>query len=133
MSGSPFAVYRSLADLPASIASTVAAVGNFDGVHCGHREILMSVAREARETGALALAITFDPHPERLLRPKKAPKLLTPMPVRLELLAHTGVDAVLVLPFNEELARMRARDFVRQVLVGRLHVCALHEGGNFRF
>lgn len=91
------------------------------------------MAAEARQTGALSLAITFDPHPEKLLRPKSAPKLLTPIPVRLGLLASTGVDAVLVLPFDEELAHMRAREFVRQVLVDRLHVRAMHEGGNFRF
>jgi len=126
-------VYRSLAELPSIEGETVAAVGNFDGVHRGHREILTSVAKEAQEKGARSLAITFDPHPEKLLRPKAAPKLLTPIPVRLQLLATTGVDAVLVLPFDATLAKMRARDFVREVLVNRLHVCTLHEGGNFRF
>jgi riboflavin kinase/FMN adenylyltransferase len=127
------AVYRSLAELPSDAGPVIAAVGNFDGVHRGHQEILASVVREAREKGARALAITFDPHPERFLRPEMAPMLLTPMPVRIGLLASTGIDAVLVLSFNAELAQMRARDFVDQVLVGRLHVDALHEGGNFRF
>jgi len=127
------AVYRSLDELPPAAGRTVAAVGNFDGVHRGHQEILSSAAEEARVRGALALAITFDPHPERFLRPKSAPKLLTPMKERLRLLASTGVDAVLVLPFDAALAKMRAREFARQVLVDRLHVCALHEGGNFRF
>jgi riboflavin kinase/FMN adenylyltransferase len=126
-------VYKSLADLPAVVGSTIAAVGNFDGVHCGHREILTSVVQEARKTGAQALAITFDPHPEQFLRPAAAPKLLTPIPVRLQLLASTGVDAVLVLPFDAALAKVRARDFVQHVLVDRLHVSAMHEGGNFRF
>ena len=133
VTGTSLAVYRSIAELPSVPGRTVAAVGNFDGVHCGHREILTSVAREAREKGGLALAITFDPHPERFLRPEVAPKLLTPIPIRLGLLAETGVDAVLVLPFDAPLANMRARDFVRQVLVDRLRVCAMHEGGNFRF
>jgi len=131
--GSTIPVYRSLAEVPPIEGATVAAVGNFDGVHRGHREILTSVAQEAREKGAHSLAITFDPHPEKLLRPKAAPKLLTPIPVRVQLLATTGVDAVLVLPFDAALAKMRARDFVREVLADRLHVCALHEGGNFRF
>ena len=126
-------VYKSLAELPAVPGSTIAAVGNFDGVHLGHREILSSVVQEAREMGARALAITFDPHPEQFLRPEAAPKLLTPISVRLDLLASTGVDAVLVLPFDAVLAKMRARDFVQQVLVDRLHVSAMHEGGNFRF
>lgn len=126
-------VYRSLTELPANAVRTVAAIGNFDGVHRGHQEILTSAVREARERNAQALAITFDPHPERFLRPQSAPKLLTPISIRLDLLATTGLDAVLVLPFNEELAQMRAREFARQVLVDRLQVLALHEGGNFRF
>lgn len=133
MNGRALSVYRSVAELPKTIGSTIAAVGNFDGVHRGHREILSSVAKEAREAGALALAITFDPHPEKFLRPQTAPKLLTPMPVRLGLLAETGVDAVLVLSFDDVLAQMRAREFVQKVLVDRLHVRAMHEGGNFRF
>lgn len=127
------AVYRSLAEIPMEIGSTIAAVGNFDGVHRGHREILSSVADEARQRGARSLVITFDPHPERFLRPQVAPRLLTPMPVRLGLLLATGVDAVVVLPFDASLAAMRARDFVQKVLVERLGVKALHEGGNFRF
>jgi riboflavin kinase/FMN adenylyltransferase len=132
-SGASIPVYRSIAELPAMEGRTVVAVGNFDGVHCGHREILTSVAQEARDKGARALAITFDPHPEKFLRPHVAPKLLTPIPVRLGLLASTGVDAVLVLPFDASLANMRAREFVQQVLVDRLHVRSMHEGGNFRF
>ncbi len=129
----PFRVYKSLSELPAGWGRTVAAVGNFDGVHHGHREILAAAVAEAHELGVQALAITFDPHPEQFLRPAVAPKLLTPMPVRVELLAGTGVDAVLVLPFDAAFARMRAREFVERVLVKTLHVCGVHEGGNFRF
>jgi riboflavin kinase / FMN adenylyltransferase len=87
----------------------------------------------ARARGAKALAITFDPHPERFLRPAVAPKLLTPIPERLKLLDATGVDAVLVLPFDATLAKMRAREFVQQVLIECLGVVEMHEGGNFRF
>jgi riboflavin kinase / FMN adenylyltransferase len=126
-------VYRSLAEIPADLGPIVAAIGNFDGVHLGHRELLSSAVREARERGARALAITFDPHPEQFLRPEVAPKLLTPIPDRLRLLVATGVDAVLVLGFDAALATMRAEEFVKRVLVGALHVCSLHEGGNFRF
>ena len=127
------AVYRSLAEIPADLGPVVAAIGNFDGVHLGHRELLSSAVKEARERGARALAITFDPHPEQFLRPEVAPKLLTPIPDRLRLLVATGVDAVLVLDFHAALATMRAEEFVKRVLVGALHVCSLHEGGNFRF
>ena len=122
-------IYRSLAEIPADFGPTVAAIGNFDGVHLGHREILSGAIQEARERGARALAITFDPHPEQFLRPEVAPKLLTPIPERLRLLSATGVDAVLVLPFDAALANMRAEEFVQRVLVDALHVCSLHEGG----
>jgi riboflavin kinase/FMN adenylyltransferase len=111
----------------------VASIGNFDGVHLGHQQILSAVAREAREQCARAVAITFDPHPEQILRPAQAPRLLTPMAERLRLLSLTGIDAVLVLPFDEALASLAAREFVRGILVDALGLRSLHEGGNFRF
>lgn len=126
-------VYRSLSEVPADLGRTVIAIGNFDGVHRGHREILSSAVNEARAKNAKTLAITFDPHPEQFLRPQIAPKLLTLIPARLRLLAATGVDAILVLPFDAALANMRAQEFVERVLVDRLHVSTLHEGANFRF
>jgi riboflavin kinase/FMN adenylyltransferase len=125
-------VYRSAGEIPGGFGSTVAVIGNFDGVHLGHQEILAAVAAEARERGARAVAITFDPHPEQFLRPERAPRLLTPMDERLRLLASTGIDAVLVLRFDATLAALPARAFVREVLVDALRIVALHEGGNFR-
>jgi riboflavin kinase / FMN adenylyltransferase len=126
-------VFRSLAEIPAGFGPSVAAIGNFDGVHLGHREILSAVVAEARSLKARAVAITFDPHPEQFLRPALAPKLLTPIDERVRLLTATGIDAVLVLTFDAMLAHMRAHDFVQQVLVEALQVRALYEGGNFRF
>jgi len=111
----------------------VAVVGNFDGVHRGHAQVIAAVCAEARAKGCKSIAITFDPHPEQFLRPANAPKLIAPMPERLQLLAATGVDAVLVLPFCESLACLSAREFVETILVERLRVCAMHEGANFRF
>lgn len=128
-----FRVFRSLAEIPSGFGPSVAAIGNFDGVHLGHREILSAVTAEARERGARAVAITFDPHPEQFLRPAQAPRLLTPIDERLRLLSETGIDAVLVLPFDAALARLPAREFVRGILVEALDVRGLHEGGNFRF
>ena len=125
--------FRSLAQVPAGFGPTVASIGNFDGVHVGHREILAAVVAEARALEARAVAITFDPHPDHYLRPGSAPGLLTPINERVRLLATTGIDAVLVLPFGAELAQLRAREFVQRVLVDALRVRALHEGGNFRF
>jgi len=125
-------VFRSTAEIPAGFGATVAAIGNFDGVHRGHCEILAAVVREARSTGARAVAITFDPHPEQYLRPERAPLLLTPMPERLRLLAETGIDAVAVLQFDATLAGLSAREFAREILAGALGVRGLHEGHNFR-
>jgi riboflavin kinase/FMN adenylyltransferase len=131
-------VFRSLAEIPAGFGPTVAAVGNFDGVHRGHREILAGVTTEARAigargAGAKAVAVTFDPHPEQFLRPDKAPRLITPTAERLRLLAETGIDAALVLKFDEPLANLAPREFVERILVGALAVRSMHEGQNFRF
>jgi riboflavin kinase/FMN adenylyltransferase len=126
-------VFRSLFQVPAGFGPTVATIGNFDGVHLGHREILAAVAAEARNAGTRAVAITFDPHPEQFLRRAQAPRLITTMPERLRLLAGTGIDAVLVLPFDAALAGLAARDFVRRILVSVLSVRSVHEGQNFRF
>ncbi|MDE3200569.1 MAG: bifunctional riboflavin kinase/FAD synthetase [Acidobacteriota bacterium] len=133
MSARNFTVYRSLGEIPANFPASVASIGNFDGVHLGHRSILSAVVQEARSNGTMAVAVTFDPHPEQILRPANAPQLLAPMDRRVRLLAQTGVDAVVVLPFDAQLAAMPARTFVQRVLVDHLHVLSLHEGSSFRF
>jgi riboflavin kinase / FMN adenylyltransferase len=126
-------VFHSLAEIPVGFGPTVAAVGNFDGVHCGHRQILAAVTAEARQIGARAVAVTFDPHPELFLRPDKAPRLITPVAERLRLLTATGIDAALVLKFDDALANFTPRQFVEKILVGALDVRSVHEGRNFRF
>ena len=131
--GHVISVFHSVAEIPAGFGPSVASIGNFDGVHLGHQQILSAVAREAREQGARAVAITFDPHPEQILRPAQAPRLLTPINERLRLLSLTGIDAVVVLSFDEALASLAAREFVRGILVEALGLRSLHEGGNFHF
>jgi riboflavin kinase/FMN adenylyltransferase len=126
-------VFRSLAEIPGNFGPSIAAIGNFDGVHRGHQEILGAAAAEARDRGMKSVAITFDPHPAQLLYPKDAPKLLTFLPQRIELMARTGVDAIFVLPFNAELSRVSGCDFVREILVYLLGIRGIHEGANFRF
>ena len=126
-------VYRAIEDIQLDFGPSVGVIGNFDGVHLGHQRILAAVAAEARELGMRAVAVTFDPHPDHFLRPQEAPGLLTPMEERMRLLALTGVDAVVVLPFDAALAGLSAREFVEHVLVDSLRVRGLHEGGSFRF
>ena len=126
-------VYRSLAEIPANFGPCIAAIGNFDGVHLGHQQILKSAAGEAGDRHMRSVAITFDPHPAQVLYPKDAPKLITFLPQRIELMARTGVDAIFVLPFNAEFSRVTGEDFVREILVGKLGIRGIHEGSNFRF
>jgi riboflavin kinase / FMN adenylyltransferase len=129
----PAKIFRSLAEIPAGFGPSVATIGNFDGVHLGHRAILSAVAAQARELNARAVAITFDPHPEQVLRPARAPQLITPLAERLRLLSETGVDAILVLPFDAALAGLTPREFVERILVEALGVSGIHEGQSFRF
>lgn len=125
-------VYRRLEDVPPEIA-TVLSVGNFDGVHRAHQHVLRENIRRAREFGVAAMAVTFDPHPFRILRPDSPKRLLTPLPMKLRLFEQVGLDAALVLAFTRDLSLMSPRDFAEQVLVGRLHVREIHEGSNFHF
>ncbi len=126
-------VFRALEAVPAQFGPSVVAIGNFDGVHCGHRAILRDVCRRASSAGARSVVVTFDPHPLHVLRPSDAPSLITPMAQRLDLLAGTGVDATLVLPFTEEFSRQSAVGFAGGVLAEALGAMAVHEGDNFRF
>lgn len=109
----------------------VATIGNFDGVHLGHRAVL-DHAREVAGSGPLAV-VTFDPHPLRVLRPDAAPLVLTPAPRKAGLLRAAGVDEVVVVPFTREVAAWSPQRFVDEVLVGRLRARAVVVGENFRF
>jgi riboflavin kinase / FMN adenylyltransferase len=126
-------VFRSLSQVPGNFGPTVAAIGNFDGVHRGHQAIIGQVREQARRQGAKSVAVTFDPHPVRVLRPERAPRLITPLPQRLELLAQTGLDATLVLPFTPEFSQTPAFDFAERVLQQTLRAVDVHEGDSFRF
>jgi riboflavin kinase/FMN adenylyltransferase len=126
-------IYRQLDELPPPTTPVVATIGNFDGVHLGHQGVIAEVIERARFLGGRSLAITFDPHPARVLHPEQPHRLITPLARRLELLAATGIDATLVLPFTDALRHMHPRDFVKDILVNTLHVTEVHEGKNFRF
>ncbi len=126
-------IYRHLDELPQSPSPAVATIGNFDGVHRGHRWVIGNVLERARSGGLRSRVITFDPHPSRAIRPESSPALITPLEQKLDLLADTGVDDVVVLPFTGELAGMSARRFAEEILRERLNIVELHEGENFRF
>jgi riboflavin kinase / FMN adenylyltransferase len=126
-------VFRNLEEVSSYLGPTVVSVGNFDGVHCAHQQVVRHMVESARSFGGKAVVVTFDPHPLRILRPEVAPKLLTPLPVRLKLLEQIQVDAVLVLPFTRELSLTSAEDFARRVMVETLHAREVHEGYNFHF
>jgi riboflavin kinase/FMN adenylyltransferase len=126
-------VFHALTEIPVNYGPTVIAIGNFDGVHCGHRWIIEHARNRASKLGAKCIAVTFDPHPVRVLRPEAAPRLITPMPERLRLLAETGLDATVVLPFTEEFSHLSAEAFACDVLRNSLHAVEVHEGDNFRF
>jgi riboflavin kinase/FMN adenylyltransferase len=95
--------------------------------------VLEQVRDGALARGVRSLAVTFDPHPARVLRPEGGPRLICGLEERIRLIAETGIDAVLVLPFTEELSQLRAAEFAKQILVDRLRVVEVHEGANFRF
>jgi riboflavin kinase / FMN adenylyltransferase len=126
-------IFRSLEEIPGDFGTTITTVGNFDGVHCGHRQVVREVVQRSRQTGSKAVAVTFDPHPLRILRPDVAPRLITPQPTKERLLASCGLDALVVVPFTRDFSVMTAEDFVRQILCGKLRVREVHEGENFHF
>jgi riboflavin kinase/FMN adenylyltransferase len=126
-------VFRKLGEVPADFGRTVVSVGNFDGIHCAHQKVLKTVVSRGKELNARSLAVTFEPHPTRILRPEISPKLLTPLTEKLKLLEKTGIDATLVLPFNRDLSVTKPRDFAEQILVWRLQAIEVHEGANFHF
>lgn len=113
--------------------AVVAALGNFDGVHLGHRAVVERAVEEARGRGTRAVAAFFDPHPRAVLKPGEAPRLLGTPEVRAELLLARGADETRIIPFDAALARKSPQEFVREVLVGDLGAEAVVVGENFRF
>jgi riboflavin kinase/FMN adenylyltransferase len=112
---------------------SVVTVGFFDGVHQGHRRVVRRAVAVARERGAAAVVLTFEPHPSEVVRPGTHPPLLSTARHRSDLMESLGVDAVLVLRFTAELSKLSPEEFVRQVLVDTLHAVAVVVGQNFRF
>jgi len=126
-------IFHKLDDVPAGFGPTLISVGNFDGVHRAHAHVLSEIVSRARQSRARAVAITFEPHPARILRPESGLKLLTPTAEKLRLLEDTGIDATLLLPFGRDLSLMTPRQFAERILKKKLRAREVHEGYNFRF
>lgn len=124
-------LYRTIPALAA--ASRVLAIGNFDGVHLGHRALLERLAATARQHGLPAAAMTFEPHPRELFAPEQAPARLTSLREKLALLEACGVEEVFLLHFSRKLAGLTAEEFIDRVLVRGLAVRHLMIGNDFRF
>jgi len=125
--------WHGLDDVPARWGRSVVTIGEFDGVHRGHQRIVRHAMTAAAELGLPVVVITFDPHPDEVVRPGSHPPLLGTATRRSQLLAGLGVDAVCVLPFTLEFSRLGPDEFVRAVLVDQLHAARVVVGENFRF
>jgi riboflavin kinase/FMN adenylyltransferase len=113
--------------------NSVLTIGNFDGVHAAHRQLLRRVVELGREHNLKPAVLTFDPHPTRVVAPQRAPRLLTTVEERVALIREQGVEEVVVLPFTAEVARLSPEQFVEQIVVGQLHARIVMVGDNFRF
>jgi riboflavin kinase/FMN adenylyltransferase len=126
-------IWRSLDDVPADLGRTAVVIGNFDGVHLGHQHVVREARYAADAEGLRVVAVTFDPHPMAVLRPEHAPVTITDIETRARLLRAAGVDDVLALPFDRDIASWSPEEFARRVLADALHAAVVVVGANFRY
>ncbi len=126
-------VWNGIERVPGATPPVVATIGNFDGVHVGHRAILDSAVAAARRKGLLSVLVTFEPHPLAVVDPGRKPRLLMTRRQKLEALEAAGLDAVLILEFTPEVAALDGEEFFSSHLGARLPLSAVHVGENFRF
>ncbi|HEY2881787.1 MAG TPA: riboflavin kinase, partial [Pirellulales bacterium] len=124
---------RELTNLPSTVCRGALAIGNFDGVHRGHAQIVSRLLAQARAVGGPAVVFTFDPHPVRLLRPQQAPPPLTWTDRKAELLTELGVDTTIAYPTDEALLQLSPEQFFQSIVCDALQARALVEGPNFFF
>ncbi|NJI58731.1 bifunctional riboflavin kinase/FAD synthetase [Microbacterium oxydans] len=126
-------VFRSPEEVPAGFGPSAVAIGKFDGVHAGHRAVIARLNEAAAATGSRSVAVTFDRNPLATIRPDRCPENVVTVDRKLELLGDLGIDATLVLTFDQEMAARSAEDFVVEILVGSLQVSTVLVGQDFRF
>ncbi len=126
-------VHRAYQGLPETSRGSVVAIGNFDGVHRGHKALIEAARRQAGDLGTKLGIITFEPHPLQMLRPEKAPRRLTPFRTKVKVLAENGVERIFALKFDREMREKSPEAFVRHVLIDGLAVRHVVVGYDFRF
>jgi riboflavin kinase / FMN adenylyltransferase len=126
-------VLHDAGDWPGPAAGSVVTIGAYDGVHLGHQAVIAEVRRRAAEAGLVSAVVTFDRHPASVVRPESAPRLLTDLGQKLELLEATGLDRALVISFDEVRSKEPADEFVREVLVTALGARVVIVGEDFHF
>lgn len=125
--------WNGLDEVPSDPGPTAVTIGNFDGVHRGHQEVLQQLVTAASARSATSVALSFDPHPLQVHRPQDCPEMLTGVTEKIRRLAAAGVDAMLMIPYSLELARLSAEEFVRTYLVEALQVSVVVVGHDVRF
>jgi len=126
-------IFRSVEDIQRILPNAVVTVGNFDGVHLGHREIFRRVREAARELSGVSVVVTFTPHPLKVLAPERDFRLITTYREKERLIEESGVDYLVTIPFSREFAAVSASDFVREILVGRIGMKRLFIGYDYAF
>jgi riboflavin kinase/FMN adenylyltransferase len=129
----PFILSHGLSAPPEPLANAVLAIGNFDGLHRGHRAVIEAARSLATSLAKPFAALCFDPHPRSFFRPSEPVFRLTPDPLKAEILAHWGVDGLMILPFNADLAATSAQDFVEKIVFGTLGASGVVVGHDFHF
>ncbi|MGQ7786600.1 bifunctional riboflavin kinase/FAD synthetase [Nesterenkonia sp. K-15-9-6] len=125
--------WNGLDEVPADLGPTAVTIGNFDGVHLGHQEVLTQLAAAAAEHEASAVAVSFDPHPAQVHRPHQCPEMITGVQEKIYRLATTGIDAMLMIRYSLDLAALTPAEFVKQYFVDALNVRVVVVGHDVRF
>lgn len=126
-------IIRDITAIPHGLVRSVVTIGNFDGVHLGHQELLNRVIKLSKEIAGTSVVVTFEPHPVQVLRPEKAPKRLTSLQEKIDIFQSLGIDAVVCLNFTKEFAELTAEDFIEEIIYEKLDAKVIFVGDNYKF
>lgn len=126
-------IYRSLSEIPAPLENPVITIGNFDGVHLGHREIFRRLKKSARELDGVSVVVTFNPHPLRVVKSTTNLKLINTLDEKITLIETSGVDYLIIIPFDLEFAAIPPAEFIEKILVGKIGMKKIIIGYDYAF